>query len=147
MARRSTRLCVQNGEKDTKTWTNIAEPFLATRAGRDDRHTRVLLVNPTGYDLTDVRIETGGHYSDDAGVAQATGTPKTFERVAAGGWVEVEEPDDDELEEFVVWWTVSFAGTPAATLHFALFKGRDGVGIADVPVVGGGGALIPRSGE
>jgi hypothetical protein len=55
----------------------------------------------------------------------------------------IERPDNDELDEFVIWWTVSYAGRPDP-LEFALFKGRNSIAGKDVPVLGGSRALIPR---
>jgi hypothetical protein len=64
--------------------------------------------------------------------------------VPAGGSVIIERPDNDELNEFVIWWTVSYEGLPEA-LEFSLFKGRGTVEGHDVPVLGGSRALIPRT--
>jgi len=129
-----------------ETFTNTDEPFLVMKPGRDQGRSSILLVNPTSDALTNVLVETGGFFSDDTmGVIESTAKDKTFETVAAGDWLEIEQPETEELQEFVVWWIVSFGWAARQKLHFGLHKGRDAVGCAAVPVVGGGGALIPRS--
>jgi hypothetical protein len=116
------------------------------RAGREPGRVSVLLVNPTAADLIDVVVQTGGHYSDDSvGVVESTAKDKTFGRVAAGAWTEIEHPEQDELDEFVVWWKIAHGHEVRTSTMFALFKGRDAIGCAAVPVLGGPGALIPRS--
>jgi hypothetical protein len=101
-------------------------------------------VNPTDKDLQSVVVRTGGHYSDESvGVVESSAKDKVFEKVPARGSVVIERPDNDELNEFVIWWTVSYEGC-SNPLEFALFKGRDTVAGTDVPVLGGSRALIPR---
>lgn len=96
--------------------------------------------------MTDVRIETGGHYSDaDMGVVESTGKPKHFDSVAPITFVVVEQEDPDELADFIVWWNVTYeVHGQKQTLSFALHKLIDGVAIEDVPIVGGEGELMQR---
>jgi hypothetical protein len=119
---------------------------LVLRRGPEPGYSRVLLVNPTTTDMRDIVVATGGWYSDDElGVINSTAKDKTFPVLAAGSFMEIEKPDDDELGEFVIWWRISY-GEPRQTLAFGLFKRRDFVGAPDLsPLLGGPGALIQRN--
>jgi hypothetical protein len=133
-------------------WTDTTQPFLVLveRAPNPkypaNWKLQLLLVNPTDVEMTDVRIETGGHYSDpDMGVVESKGKPKQFDIVAPGTFVVVEQEDPDELADFVIWWSVTYESSGRKqTFHFSLHKGTDGVAIPDIPIVGGEGELMQR---
>lgn len=110
-------------------------------------HTPIILVNPTDRELTDVRIESGGFYTDETlGVVHSNARPKELGRIGAYSYVLLEDAADEELGDFVVWWRVSHGlESPRLTLKFGLFKGRGAIGMADVPVLGTAGSLIPRN--
>lgn len=128
----------------TEPTINIIEPFLSFTTSDTPGRACIALANPTDEDLRDVIVRTGGHFSDDSvGVVESSAKDKIFDTVPAQGSVVIERPDNDELDEFVIWWTVSYAGRQDS-LQFALFKGRDAIACEDVPVLGGSRALIPR---
>jgi hypothetical protein len=102
------------------------------------------LVNPTSSILTNVCTNTGGFYSDDDGVVDATGKGHQFGDLAPGASITIEETDSFELGDFVVWWSVTYVN-PTKSLQFSLFKDRDEVRISSVPCVGGEGILIRKS--
>ena len=120
------------------------EPFLAFTATDTPGRACIALVNPTDEDLQNVVVKTGGFYTDDGvGVVESSANDKAFSAVPAHGSVVIERPDDAELNEFVIWWTVSYTDD-TGPLEFSLFKGRDLITATDVPVLGGCRALIPR---
>ena len=128
-----------------KTWINTAEPFLVLRRGLEAGHSSVVLVNPTSTDMRAIVVATGGWYGDeDLGVIHSTAKDKTFPVLAAASSMEIEQPYDDELVDFVIWWRIEY-GEPRQTLAFGLFKHQDLDGAPDLPVLGGPGALIQRN--
>jgi hypothetical protein len=137
----------------TEYLTDTSQPFLAlVLRAPNPKYPRtgtlqLLLVNPTDSEMTDVGIETGGHYSDaDMGVVESKGKSKRYAAVAARTFVVVEEPDPGELSDFVIWWAVTYESSgQKQKLQFSLFKDSDGVAIHNVPIVGGEGELIQRS--
>src|ERR1700726_1303170 len=95
----------------TEATVNTAEPFLSFTTSDTPGRACIALVNPTDDDLRSVVVRTGGHYSDDSvGVVESSAKDKVFEAVPARGSVVIERPDNDELGEFVIWWTVSYEG-------------------------------------
>jgi hypothetical protein len=140
---------MDNNQND-HNWTDVTQPFLVLAyAPISPKRLKVListvfLVNPTDLDIENVVVDTGGHFSDpDMGVVEASGAVKRFARLNAHGAVPIEQPDPDELYEFVCTWDVKYECAPEL-LRFSLTHGRDGVEIADVPVLGGRGELIQR---
>ncbi|HEY1682822.1 MAG TPA: hypothetical protein VGF98_14345 [Candidatus Tumulicola sp.] len=139
-----------DNDQNDHNWTDVTQPFLVLACAPISPKcpkaliTTVFLVNPTELDIENIEVETGGHFSDpDMGVVEATGTVKRFARLNAHGAVIIEQADPDELYEFVCTWDVKYEGA-AELLRFSLTHGRDGVAIADVPVLGGRGDLIQR---
>lgn len=109
-------------------------------------HTPIVLVNPTDLDLYEVRIETGGYVSDDTlGVLKSDAPPKELGGLKARNYIQIEDADDEELFEFVIWWHVSYVvGGTRAALRFSLFKGTGGIDVPNVPVLGAPGVAIER---
>ena len=133
------------GDEQVKSFTDTSEPFLAIARSEREGYYEIRLVNPTDTNLTDVVRKTGAwHGTDESGVVQATASEKRIPLVAAHDSVLLEEPDKDELDDFVIWWRISYAGREVP-LEFSLFKNRDRVLATELPVVGTGWALIPRT--
>ena len=126
----------------------VREPFLVLVGREGDKlwpTYDLRLVNPTAATLENVTTNTGGFFSDpDAGVVDATGKKHEFGNVGPGCAICIENPDLDELYEFVIWWELTY-WDPIVRSQFALHKFRSGVEISDVPIVGGKGILLPRS--
>ncbi len=133
------------GDEQVKNFTDTSEPFLAIAISSREDYYEIRLVNPTNADLTDIVIKTGAwHGTDESGVVEATANDKHFPLVAANDSISTEEPDKEELDDFVIWWRISYAGREVP-LEFSLFKNRDRVRATELPVVGTGWALIPRT--
>ncbi len=127
-----------------REFVDLTEPFLAI--GRSERkgYHEIRLVNPTDADLIDVVIKSGGWVgTDEDGVLQSTADDKSISLVAAHDAVRMEEPDDDELSDFVIWWKITYAGREAP-LDFSLFKNTNRMSAKEIPVVGKAWLLIPR---
>ena len=137
-------------DHDEYNWTDVTQPFLVLASAPISSRrpevliTTVFLVNPTQVDIEDIEVDTGGHFSDpDMGVVEASGTAKQFARLNVHSAVVIEQPDSEEIYEFVCTWDVKYSGAPEL-LRFSLAHGRDGIAIPDVPVLGGPGELIQR---
>jgi hypothetical protein len=131
------------GAQDRK-FIDLTEPFLAIRGSERIGYHEIRLVNPTDADLVNVVIKTGGWVgADEDGVLQSTADDKLISIVPAHDAVRMEEPDDDELGDFVIWWKITYAGREAP-LDFSLFKNSNRMSAKEIPVVGKSWLLIPR---
>jgi hypothetical protein len=127
-------------------------PFLAVRREVDGGYFRptnaVYLVNPLSVALCNVKVSTGGHYSDvDLGVTTVEGKEKPSLDLAALSAAKIEMTSDDEFDEVNIWWTVCFEVDGITTTRdFATSKRLENVqSVDEVPVLGKPGKLIPQS--
>lgn len=131
--------------KNLETRPDITQPFLVIAGdGIERKIPKLWLVNPTDSAMTEIHVETGGHYSDpDVGVVEAKGTPKDFDRLDAARALAIEETDDAELDEFVVWWRIEYTiDRDRRGRTFSLFKNQDAIWTESVPVLDSPGWLI-----
>ena len=138
---------IYKGE-NVKAKPDTTQPFLVIAGGTPKEwHPPTLwLVNPTDVAMTEIHVETGGHYSDpDVGVVESKGHPKDVDRLDPAAMLALEEIDDDELYDFVVWWRIEYtSGGERRRQMFSLFKNQDAIWTESIPVLNRPGWLIRK---
>jgi hypothetical protein len=138
-------------EANEKTKFDTSRPFIAIVPGEEEggyfeRTHGVYLVNPLDEPLTNVYEHIGGFFSDDGGVIEAT--PKTHGPydVQSHSVLRLEVSSEDELDEFVCWWRISYdLGGEHHEVHFSAGKGLRGAKLADVcPILNRRAFLVGR---
>jgi hypothetical protein len=129
---------------------DMNRPFIAIRSDEEcsvyDATMGEYLCNPLTEDLLDVRVSTGGFYSDDElGVISSVPKEEATFTVRAGTAVRFEMSTWDEFTEMSVHWKVRYRteGSEFKTLSFASDKRvADAEMMSNVPILGGPGRVL-----
>lgn len=138
---------------ERETLFDTSRPFLAivpNSAEGDyfDQTNAVYLVNPLELELTNVAIRTGGFFSDEYGVYEATPVDRESMSVPAHRAKVIEMTSGDEFDEFVCWCTISYdVGAERKTIAFNAGKRKSETQWLDnLPVLDAGGRVVSRGG-
>jgi hypothetical protein len=130
---------------------DLSVPFIAIRPDEEgDDFTPTMgeyLCNPLGEKLLDVIVSTGGFYSaDELGVIESQAKPKPAFSVAPGGAERFTLSTQDEYDEMVVHWYVTYRTESGAEYEakFGSYKYlQDAVYAEMTPCLGGPARVVP----